>query len=136
MFSLRTAEVSDVPELLAVWQEAGAEPTHTDDPMSLARLIEHDPRAVIVAESTGRIVGTVVAAWDGWRGSVYRLAVLPDNRGRGLGRELLRMAERRLSEAGATRSQAIVVSSDRRATSFWRSSGWEEQQARIRFVKG
>jgi ribosomal protein S18 acetylase RimI-like enzyme len=34
-------------------------------------------------------VGTLVAAWDGWRGNMYRLAVLPEHRRAGIGRELV-----------------------------------------------
>jgi hypothetical protein len=41
-----------------------------------------------------------------------------------------------LAEAGAVRLQAIVVETDRRATGFWRSTDWEQQAERLRFVKG
>jgi len=136
MVTIRPAEIADVPAVLGLWHLSGAEPTRTDDPDSLARLIEHDARAMWLAESDDRLVGTVIAGWDGWRGSVYRLVVAPDHRRRGLGRRLLAQAEHRLSEHGARRSQAIVVESDRRAASFWRTSGWEEQVERLRFVKG
>jgi len=134
--AIRKATPNDVPTVLALWQEAEAEPTHTDDVESLRRLVAHDPDALIVAESGERIVGSVIAAWDGWRGSIYRLAVAPSHRHQGLGRLLLQEAEDRLSEAGAIRSQAIVVETDAQATAFWQASGWEQQAERLRFVKG
>ena len=39
-------------------------------------------RGVRCSSAHGRraIVGAIVAAWDGWRGSIYRLAVLEDHR--------------------------------------------------------
>lgn len=122
--------------MLALWREAGAEPTHTDDLVSLGRLLGRDPASLIVAEAHDKLVGSVIAAWDGWRGSVYRLVVAPSHRRRGLGRELIRAAEDRLAAAGSTRMQAIVVGTDSRAVAFWRASGWEEQAERQRFVKG
>ncbi len=134
--TIRSAGIADVPAMLALWLEAAAEPSHTDDEESLRRLIERDPKALIVAESENRIVGSVIAAWDGWRGSVYRLAVAPDHRRAGLGRRLMSEAEERLAEAGARRLQAIVVESDAQATGFWRAIGWEQQVERLRFVKG
>jgi ribosomal protein S18 acetylase RimI-like enzyme len=133
---IRPGEVSDVAAILSLWREAGVEPSHTDDVAGLEQLIRHDPGAAIVAESGGRVVGSVVAGWDGWRGSVYRLAVAPAQRRTGLGRRLVAEAERRLTAVGARRLQAIVVESDAGATGFWRSSGWEEQVERLRFVKG
>ncbi|MET0421790.1 MAG: GNAT family N-acetyltransferase, partial [Acidimicrobiia bacterium] len=77
-----------------------------------------------------------IAAWDGWRGSIYRLVVAPDVRRRRLGVRLVKAAEARLSAVGATRLQAIVVEHDDQATAFWRSTGWERQLERLRFVCG
>jgi ribosomal protein S18 acetylase RimI-like enzyme len=92
--------------------------------------------ALIVAEEDGSIVGSVIAAWDGWRGSVYRLVVARSHRRLGLGRHLLQAAEDRLSSAGAVRAQAIVVEHETVAVSFWQASGWERQVQRLRFVRG
>lgn len=134
--TIRAAETTDAGEVLALWRHADAEPGHTDDVESIIQLVVHDPEALIVAEDDHGIVGSIIAGWDGWRGSVYRLAVLPDHRRSGLGTRLLSAAERRLADAGASRLQAIVVETDARATGFWRSTGWEQQVERLRFVKG
>jgi ribosomal protein S18 acetylase RimI-like enzyme len=136
MIAIRAATPGDVNGVLALWHAAEAEPTHTDDPDSLRRLLGHDAAALLVAEEDGDILGTVIAAWDGWRGSIYRLVVAPDRRRRGLGRALLVRAQRRLADVGATRLQAIVVATDGQATSFWQSTGWSQQPHRLRFVRG
>jgi ribosomal protein S18 acetylase RimI-like enzyme len=136
MSLLRAATLADAPRVLALWREAEAEPTHTDNLESVSQLLRRDPASLIVAEADGGIVGSVIAAWDGWRGSIYRLAVAPSHQRRGLGRQLVRAAEERLTGVGASRLQAIVVESDPHATAFWRASGWEEQSERLRFVKG
>ena len=134
--TFRAARAPDVDDILTLWRDADAAPTHTDDAESVLRLIGTDADAVIVAEEGGAIVGTVIAGWDGWRGSIYRLAVVPTHRRRGVGRQLLERAGERLTRAGARRLQAIVVESDEQAVAFWRTSGWEEQVERLRFVMG
>jgi len=136
MVIIRSATAVDIPAVLALWREAGAEPSHTDDPESLGRLIDVDPSSLLVAESEGRIVGSVIAGWDGWRGSLYRLAVDPEVRRTGLGRRLVAEAEARLAEVGARRLQAIVSASEGPTRQFWQSSDWNEQVQRVRFVKG
>jgi ribosomal protein S18 acetylase RimI-like enzyme len=78
----------------------------------------------------------VIAGWDGWRGSIYRLAVLPSERRHGLGKRLVTEALRHLQERGARRLQAIVVTTDAQAMGFWRASPWQEQEERSRFVFG
>jgi ribosomal protein S18 acetylase RimI-like enzyme len=135
-WTLRTGQLSDVESVLTLWAESDAEPTHTDEVESLRKLIAHDPAALIVAEDDGRLVGSVIAGWDGWRGSIYRLVVAPPHRRRGLGSRLLTEAESRLVCAGAVRWQAIVVDNEPVALGFWRASDWEPQVHRLRLVKG
>lgn len=132
---IRPAELDDVPAVLALWREAAA-PTTTDDADAVGVLLARDPGALLVAESSGRIVGTVIAAWDGWRGSVYRIAVLPAFRRAGVGRRLLDEAEERLRRVGARRMHAIVVGTDPRAVAFWEASDWEHQSSQLRFTRG
>jgi len=134
--TLRPATLGDVDAILDLWREADAEPTHTDDIDGLTALLRHDPEAMIVAVVGDRVVGSVIAGWDGWRGSIYRIAVAPSHRRAGLARDLLRAAERRLDARGARRASAIVVSDDAQATAFWRASCWDEQLGRVRFVRG
>jgi ribosomal protein S18 acetylase RimI-like enzyme len=134
--AIRPARPEDLPTVLTLWSDADAEPTHTDDLDSLTALLAHDPDALILAVRDDRIVGSVIAGWDGWRGSIYRLVVAPAERRRGLGRLLLRAAQDRLDARGAIRSQAIVVESDDQALGFWQASGWSQQEDRVRFVKG
>ena len=135
-WTLRSGQLADVDAVLALWAVAEAEPTHTDDSESLGKLIAHDAGALIVAEDGGSLVGSIIAGWDGWRGSVYRLVVAPDYRRRGLATQLLHEAEERMSAAGAVRQQAIVVESESVASAFWQASGWQQQVDRVRFVRG
>jgi ribosomal protein S18 acetylase RimI-like enzyme len=134
--TLRSGEGRDASAVLNLWLIADAAPTHTDDVDSLLRLVTFDRDALVVAEEDGAMVGTVIAAWDGWRGSIYRLVVDPTHRRTGLGRRLLDEAERRLRARGAVRLSAIVVATDSTATGFWQASDWQRQTERLRFVQG
>ncbi|HWF16070.1 MAG TPA: GNAT family N-acetyltransferase [Acidimicrobiales bacterium] len=132
---IRPARSDDTSAVLAFWREVAA-PTTTDDAEGVAALLARDPGALLVAASSGQIVGTVIAAWDGWRGSVYRIAVAPEHRREGLGLRLLDEAEQRLARLGARRMQAIVVGTDESAVGFWRASDWEGQTSQLRFTRG
>ena len=90
----------------------------------------------LVAEDAGRLVGTLIAGWDGWRGNMYRLAVLPAYRRQGVATALVGEAERRLRALGARRITALVISDHDWATGFWRAAGYELDERMARFVKG
>ena len=133
--AIRTAGTADLPAVLALWSEAEAHPSHTDDLASLEALVARDAGALLVACDGDRVVGSVIAGWDGWRGTIYRLAVAPSHRRAGLGDRLVTAALQRLEAVGARRTSAIVVSDDVQAMAFWRASGWEQQVERARFVR-
>jgi len=132
---LRPAEPADIPGVLALWRESAA-PTSTDTTAALTGLLQRDPGALIVAGSAGAIVGSVIAGWDGWRGSVYRLSVSPAHRRRGIGGRLLHAAEERLVALGARRLHAIVVGTDALAVGFWEATNWEHQPEQRRYTWG
>jgi ribosomal protein S18 acetylase RimI-like enzyme len=75
----RSATDRDIEQVLALWNAAGSIETVTDTREGVLGLLDADPEALLVAESDEReIVGSLIAAWDGWRGSFYRLAVHPE----------------------------------------------------------
>jgi ribosomal protein S18 acetylase RimI-like enzyme len=126
------AEISSV---LALWQEAGAVPSVSDDAASLGLLLETSADALLVAELEGRLVGTVIAGWDGWRGNLYRLAVLPGWRRRGIARRLVAEAERRLAAKGAVRASALVIAEHDPAVGLWLAAGYHRDDRVGRFVR-
>ena len=132
---LRSATPADIGDVLALWRAAGAEPSETDDEAGVSALLAHDPDALVVADQDGRLIGTVIVGWDGWRGSIYRLAVDPAWRRQRVALALVGQAEHRLRERGARRVALIVVASERGAMAFWRSCGYQQQADRARFIK-
>ena len=132
---IRTAVAGDFPSVLALWAAAAGPTGLAETTERLSALARTDREALLVAEAEGLLVGALIAAWDGWRGSFYRLAVLPDRRRRGLARALVREGERRLGERGAVRLTAIVADDDPVAISFWSALGYRRQPRRARFIR-
>jgi ribosomal protein S18 acetylase RimI-like enzyme len=134
--TLRPATLSDIPDVLAFWREA-AEDAHrpVDSAPAVEALIARDPGALILALDHGTVVGSVIAGWDGWRCHLYRLAVAPTHRRRGLGRTLIGAAEERFRGLGGTRADAMVLTDNELAHNAWRACGYAAQSEWSRWIK-
>lgn len=124
--------------MLALWLLDDVQPVTGSDRAGLQRLLASDAEALIIAERAApgtALAGSLIAVWDGWRGSFYRLAVHPEHRREGLATELVREGERRLAAHGAERLTAIVAGGDPGAREFWTAAGYERQADRERFVR-
>lgn len=133
---IREATQADIPAVLAVWEQARTAIARTpDDPEMVERLLERDPGALLVAERDGKLVGTLIAGWDGWRGNVYRLAVLPELRRQGIARALVEAGHARLKELGAVRVTALVGGEEGAAVGLWRAVGYGRDEFVHRFVR-
>jgi ribosomal protein S18 acetylase RimI-like enzyme len=116
-----------VPPVLGLWEQARSEHASTPDrPEDLERLVLGSPGVLLLATSGLGILGVVIAAWDGWRGNLYRLAVHPEYRRGGVGIALVRAAEEHLRRQGATRITALVAYDDPVAAAFWDSVGYPQ----------
>ena len=133
---VRPARDDDIPAVLELWGEARSAAAVTPDSREAVELLlAAAPDGLLVAESDGRIVGVLVAAWDGWRGNMYRLAVLPAYRRRGIARRLVEEGHARLRAKGARRVTALVGSDENEAKALWRALGYELDEHIARFVK-
>ena len=95
-----SVQQADVPAVLDLWAQARSEHASVPDGVDdVERLVNDSPAALLVAERDGEIVGTLIAAWDGWRGNMYRLAVRDGNRRQGIGLALTRAGEAYLLSA-------------------------------------
>jgi ribosomal protein S18 acetylase RimI-like enzyme len=123
--TVREGRVEDAPAVLELWTQARSGHASIADRIEdVERLIADSPAALLVAEREAEIVGALIAAWDGWRGNMYRLAVRDGDRREGIGVALTRAGEAYLRERGARRVTALVARDDEVAGPFWDSAGY------------
>jgi ribosomal protein S18 acetylase RimI-like enzyme len=133
--TIRQLRADEGARLLSLWNAADATPSPTDTLDDLERALGNDRFACLVAEADGVVVGSIIAAFDGWRGNIYRLAVRPEHRRRGIGRKLVEAAHEAFSRWGVRRITALVERDHAWAVSFWGAVGYSPDDRMARFVR-
>jgi ribosomal protein S18 acetylase RimI-like enzyme len=135
ILSIRACRLEDIQSVLELWRQADATPGVTDTADDLRRAVTDSPAPVLVAEAGGRIIGSIIGTFDGWRGNIYRLAVHPDHRRQGTARALVAEVETRLTRQGAKRITALVEKDHSWAMNFWEAVGYRVDERVVRRVR-
>jgi ribosomal protein S18 acetylase RimI-like enzyme len=127
--TIRRSRPEDAQAVLDLWAQERSEHASTADRLDhVEQLIGESPAALLVAERRGEIVGALIAAWDGWRGNMYRLAVSNEHRRQGIGLALTRAGEEYLLSRGVHRVTALVAFEDEAAGGFWEAAGYPQDR--------
>jgi GNAT superfamily N-acetyltransferase len=83
-WSIREGQSQDVPGFLQLWRDADTTVSVTDTADDIRCVLDSLAATLNVAVIEGRIVGTVIGTFDGWRRNIYRMAVHRDYRRQGI----------------------------------------------------
>jgi ribosomal protein S18 acetylase RimI-like enzyme len=107
----------------------------TDNSAAVRRRLKRDRQLFLLACDGPLIVGSLIGGWDGWRGSMARLAVDPQYRRRGIAAMLVTQVEKELRALGAVRIAANVLAKNAGGRAFWSSSGYDQDREATRYIK-
>ena len=124
MSQIRLFRDSDGPQVVALWEACGLVVPWNIPALDISRKIDFQPDLFFVAEKDDRIVGTVMAGYEGHRGWANYLAVAPSLQRQGLGRELMRFAEEKLRALGCPKINLQVRASNPDVIEFYKGLGF------------
>ena len=130
----RTATSDDAEQILRFWQESGASMGITDRLDNVRRVAASPAAVFVLAVAHGEIIGTLIGAFDGWRGNMYRLVVHPRYRRQGIARRLVRQVEKVFATWGVQRITVLIEVDRPWATAFWTSVGYPRDDHVVRHV--
>ena len=112
-------------QVIELWQKtSGSSAAHNMPAIAIDKKLEIDDGLFSVGTKNGDVIGTVVAGYDGHRGWIYSLAVLPIYRKQGVGSALLSHAEQKLSSLGCMKINLQVREGNDAAEKFYISNGY------------
>ena len=124
-FKITPLTIEHYEGMLALWRACeGVGLSEADSRQSIESHLDHNPGMSFVATTEDRLIGVVLAGHDGGRGYIHHLAVHPDCRRRGIGRELVERCLQVLKHAGIRRCHVLIFNHNTDGMAFWESAGW------------
>ncbi len=124
-WSIRGMTLADHGDAHRIWRSAEGICVVAEDSRAGIKLYLARNRGLcFVATSGGRIVGTVLCGHDGRRGILRHLAVIPDFKGKGIGRALADKCLRALARQGVRKCNIFVMDDNAEGMRFWRHLGY------------
>ena len=122
--SFRDYKLSDRKATLELWKTCELTQPWEEPAMRINRRIKANPDLVLLCLNDNKIIATVAGRCDENRGWIEYLAVHPSFRGKGIGRQLVKQIEQRLSTKGCDELGLLMHSGDRIATDFFQKLGY------------
>ena len=128
----------------ALWEDVFPDDAPRDyAEVSIPAKAKEHPELFLLALDGERVIGSVMAGYDGHRGWLYRVAVAKTHRHLGVGAALIREAERRLWALGCVKINLQVRGTNQGVTAFyqiwdmrWRiASAWANFRRMLRLVR-
>ena len=95
-----------------------------DSKQSIIRFLQRNPDTSVVAEEDGRIIGSILSGHDGRRGNFYHVCVAKEDRAKGVGREMVLEAVKRLEKEGICKVGLVAFQSNQVGNQFWKDMGF------------
>jgi ribosomal protein S18 acetylase RimI-like enzyme len=116
----------DQAQVVALWIEVFPDDPPWNDPATMIRRkLTVQPELFLVAVIDGKLVGTVMAGFDGVRGWIHHLAVKGSLRRQGIASALMRATEQGLKNHGCPKVNLQVRAANSEVITFYRSLGYQ-----------
>jgi len=133
----REFRMADYDRVMELWAQGRLplKPRGRDSRASVASQLGRPNVHFLVAETDGRVIGTVLATHDGRKGWINRLAVDEAYRRRGLGKRLVLEAERRLAEDGMEIFACLIEDGNTASMEVFGRLGYRKHPEILYFAK-
>ena len=113
------------PGLTRLWtNEFGYDTAHNSSGLAIDKKLAMADDLLFVAVIEGRVVGSILAGYDGHRGWLYSVAVDAAQQKKGLGSALVRHAEAALTQRGCMKINLQIRGGNEAVTAFYESLGY------------
>jgi len=130
--AIRPYRNGDRDQVIALWNACGLTRPWNDPTADIQRSLDTATSELFIHQDADRITGTLMVGYDGHRGWMYYLAADPAQRGKGIARALVAVAEDFLRDQGCPKVELMVRTDNTAALGFYDRLGYEAQDVTVR----
>ena len=134
MTTIRNYRTEDYEAVKQILQAGNLFWEVSDTKEALERKISEHPDSIIVAEVSGAVVGMQMINYD-FMPLLFRGAVHPDHRGKGIITALIEEAEKRVKAKGYNNVNMLVLASNKELQEAFQRKGYEKGQQYVWMTK-
>jgi hypothetical protein len=122
---IRNYKPSDKNSIISLWKKVlNPQKPHNNPEIAIDMKTKQNDGLFFVAEDNHEIIGTVIAGFDGHRGWLYSLAMLPQHRRKGIGTQLVKKAIGELKKLGCLKVNLQINSDNNEVVEFYKKNGF------------
>lgn len=114
--------------VIDLWKKCELIVPQNDPVEDIQKKLEFQPELFLIALLDGRLIGSVMVGYEGHRGWLNYLAVLPSFQKRGYGKKLVNKAIVELKKIGCLKLNLQVRKSNTPVIGFYKHLGFEEEE--------
>ncbi len=125
---IRPYGTGDFAALTALWGATGITAPYNDFSKEIPRMHASHNCQLYLGCVDDRVMASILVGHEGYRGWIYKLAVMPEFRGKGFGRDLVKQAERWLVARGIPKCNLLIRDTNLKVRDFYERLGYEESE--------
>ena len=120
---IRPIKANEHQQLIDLWLECELTRSWNNPEKDIQRKLNFQPDLLLGAFQKGQLVGSIMAGYDGHRGWMNYLGVLPNFQRQGIGKKLVEVAENGLQKLGCPKVNLQLRYSNFISQHFYRKIG-------------
>jgi ribosomal protein S18 acetylase RimI-like enzyme len=122
---IRPFRSDDEDAIVELWVACQLIGPHNNPRRDIARKLRVNPEWFLVGELENKIVATCMVGYEGHRGWINYLAVVPEYQKRGIARQIMDEAERLLRQVGCPKINLQVRTANAQVIEFYKTIGFQ-----------
>lgn len=126
---IRQFKIGEKNDVIQLWDKCGLLHPPNDPVKELKTKTDFQPELFLVGELNNTIIATIMLGFEGRRGWINSLCVLPRYQGMGYGSELVQHGMEVLRNLGAPKINLLIRPTNTKVKAFYKKLGFEIEEA-------